>query len=54
MLWGAKGGIARCCEARAIRREYCAGDVTDDPVASGHYIAGEAADEPLTAYGEFF
>lgn len=54
VLWGAKGSIAKWYDAPAIWREYCTGEITGGPVASGHYIAEEAPGELLTAFDGFF
>lgn len=52
-LWGGKGKIGQWYEPLEIWRQYCAGDVTGGPVASGHYLAEEAPDEVLAHLNKF-
>jgi haloacetate dehalogenase len=52
-LWGAKGKIATWYDALAIWRDYAAGPVEGDSVASGHYLAEEAPEEVLGRLATF-
>jgi haloacetate dehalogenase len=54
VLWGAKGKIARWYDAPAIWRQYCAAEVTDGAVDSGHYLAEEAPGQVLARLEAFF
>lgn len=54
VLWGAKGKIGEWYAPLDIWRQYCDGEVSGGPVASGHYLAEEAPDEVLAHFDEFF
>jgi haloacetate dehalogenase len=54
VLWGAKGRIGGWYDPLALWREYCAAEVTGGPVEAGHYLAEEAPDQVLAAFGNFF
>jgi len=54
VLWGAKGKIATWYDTLAIWRQYCAADVTGEPVDSGHYLAEEAPEKVLGRLQTFF
>lgn len=53
VLWGAKGKIGVWYDPIAIWRQYAAGDVTGEPVPSGHYLAEEAPEAVLAALDGF-
>jgi haloacetate dehalogenase len=53
-LWGATGKIGKWYEPLEIWRQYCSGDLTGGPVASGHYLAEEAPDEVIGRFRAFF
>jgi haloacetate dehalogenase len=54
VLWGAKGRIGCWYDPLAIWRQYAAGTVTGEAVASGHYIPEEAPEATLAAFEKFF
>jgi haloacetate dehalogenase len=54
VLWGEKGKIGGWYEPLDVWREYCAGEVTGGPVASGHYLPEEAPDQVLEHFLRFF
>ena len=54
LLWGAQGRIGQWYDAPAIWAGYCSAEITGGPVESGHYIAEEAPQATLAAFGAFF
>jgi haloacetate dehalogenase len=53
-LWGAAGKIGKWYQPLEIWRQYCSGDLTGGPVASGHYLAEETPDEVIGHFRAFF
>ena len=54
VLWGAKGKIPLWYDALAVWRQFCAGEVSGGPIASGHYLAEEAPEAVIDALQDFF
>ncbi|MDE2514640.1 MAG: alpha/beta hydrolase [Rhodospirillales bacterium] len=54
LLWGAKGGVGRNHDARAVWQEYATNIVTAKTVPSGHYLQEECPAETEAALMEFF
>jgi len=54
ILWGAKGGIGRNHDAKAVWANYATKIVAAKTVPSGHYLQEECPDETCAALREFF
>ncbi len=54
VLWGAKGKVGAWYDVPAIWRGYADDLLLAEPVPSGHYLAEEAPEAVLDAFGQFF
>ena len=54
ILWGAKGGVGRNHDAKAVWANYATNIVAAKTVPSGHYLQEECPDETCAALREFF
>jgi haloacetate dehalogenase len=54
VLWGARGKVGAWYDVPAIWRGYADDLLLAEPVPSGHYLAEEAPEAVLDAFGQFF